>query len=341
MIKAKKLNAGDTIGIFTPSFPGYAECEGLYLNGIRNLEKCGFNIVEGSVTAKRMNQGYRSASPQERAQEFMDLIYDPDVHGLISTIGGNNSSSMIPYLDFDAIRRSRKTICGYSDVTSLHASILTQSGLQTFYGPAVMCWFGDWPAGVPESTQWFLDAVMNHVDGSRTIAAPKKWSNHMRDWASGAWQKLEREWQNNSGWNALSSGSVTAPILALNLNTILCLAGTKYWPDMSGKILLIEDMDAPHATSERSFRQLQLMGVFEKISGLIVSKPEFFKQQNAPFGYDELIMEIVGQRDYPIVSNFDCGHTLPMITVPQMATVRLDAQAKGTVAFAFMDGSIQ
>lgn len=46
----------------------------------------------------------------------MELIEDPNVDGLISTIGGMNSSSSIPYLDFDKIRESRKIICGFSDV---------------------------------------------------------------------------------------------------------------------------------------------------------------------------------------------------------------------------------
>jgi muramoyltetrapeptide carboxypeptidase len=93
----------------------------------------------------------------------MELIEDPAVDGLISTIGGMNSSSLIPYLDFDKIRKSRKIICGFSDVTSLHLAILKFSGLRTIYGPSVMCWFGDWPSGVMESQEWFLDATMRHI----------------------------------------------------------------------------------------------------------------------------------------------------------------------------------
>ena len=339
-IKPKRLNRGDTIGVFTPSSPGYADCEGLFLNGIRNLESCGFQVIQGSVTSNRRTEGYRSAPPRERAQEFMDLIRNPNVHGLISTIGGYNSSSMIPYLDFGLIRDSRKPICGYSDVTALHASILTQAGLRTFYGPAVMCWFGDWPNGVPETTEWFLDAVMNHQTGKRSVMQPSRWSNHSRNWGNGDWKNIERIWQENTGWKVVNPGKVEAPILAFNLNTMLTLAGTRYWPDFTGKILLIEDMDAPQSRSERSFRQLSLMGVFDKIAGLILSKPEFYKPQNAPFDYETLLLEVVGPRLYPIVSNFDCGHTLPMITIPQLAPVLLDASRNGPVEFTFLDGSV-
>ena len=42
-------------------------------------------------------------------------------------------------------------------------------------------------------------------------------------------------------------------------------------------------------------RALQLMGVFEELAGLIIGKPEHFSAQGAPFGYEELILEIIGR----------------------------------------------
>jgi muramoyltetrapeptide carboxypeptidase LdcA involved in peptidoglycan recycling len=138
LIRAKALHPGDTVGIFTPSSPSYVDNEELFQNGVRNLERLGFKVKIGSLTKSRASQGYRSGTPVQRAQEFMELIQDPGVHGLISTIGGNNSNSLIPYLDFAVIRQNPKVICGYSDVTSLHMAILKYSGLRTFYGPALM-----------------------------------------------------------------------------------------------------------------------------------------------------------------------------------------------------------
>ena len=340
LVKARQLKVGDTIGVFTPSSPAYSSNEGLFVNGIRNLERCGFKVKLGSVTAARASQGYRSASPQDRANELMSLVLDPEVSGIISTIGGSNSSSLIPYLDFAAIRRSRKVICGFSDVTSLRAAILQYAGLRTFYGPSVMCWFGDWPNGVEQSNGWLLEAISQHRDGPRTVHAPKLWSNHKRNWANGDWQKIPREWQVNEGWRVLHAGEVKAPILAFNLNTLMTAAGTSYWPDLAGKILLLEDMDAPQSRNERHFRQLSLMGVFDRIAGLIVGKPEFYDQQGAPFSYEELIMEVVGRRSYPVIANFDCSHTVPMITIPQMTPVHLRATAGG-VDFTFLEGAVE
>ncbi|MEY3902819.1 MAG: hypothetical protein RL189_2125, partial [Pseudomonadota bacterium] len=123
LLVPRRLRKGDTIGIFTPSVPAYQHNLGLFENGIRNLQKMGFSVKLGTLTAAHAAQGYRSGSGQERAAEFMSLIEDTSIRGLISTIGGYNSSSMLPFLDFEKIAKSQKVICGYSDVTSLHMAI--------------------------------------------------------------------------------------------------------------------------------------------------------------------------------------------------------------------------
>jgi muramoyltetrapeptide carboxypeptidase LdcA involved in peptidoglycan recycling len=340
ILRPKALKPGSTLGVFTASSPAYVTNPGLFESGLKNLEKLGFKIKLGHLTAHRASQGYRSGSPEDRAKEFMDLIHDPEVDGLIATIGGINSSSLIPYLDFGMIRKSQKIICGFSDITSLHLAILKYAGLRTIYGPSVMCWFGDWPDGVQESAEWFLDATMRHKEGPREIKTPSRWSNHARRWDNGDWKSVPREWQTNEGWRVLSPGKVEAPILALNLNTLMSAAGTPYWPDLSGRILLLEDMEAPMGRTERSLRQLSLMGAFDQISGLIIGKPERYLPEGAPFGYDEIWKEVVGPRNYPIVSNFDCSHTVPMISIPQLASVRLSSEKDIQVLFEILDAGI-
>jgi muramoyltetrapeptide carboxypeptidase LdcA involved in peptidoglycan recycling len=155
------------------------------------------------------------------------------------------------------------------------------------------------------------------------------------------WKTLPRQWDENDGWRVLNAGSIEAPILAFNLNTMVSSAGTPYWPDFKGKILLIEDMEAPLGRTERTLRQLKFNGVFDQIVGLVVGKPEFYNQEGAPFGYEDLFKEIIGPCPYPIVSNFDCSHTVPMISVPQLSPVRLVAQQGKAVSFEFLDGAIQ
>lgn len=325
LLRPPALYPGGTIGIITPSTPANVLYREKYQHGVSVLESLGFRVIEGSLTKSCRTQGYRAGTPKERAIEFMEFILNPEVACVISCIGGWNSSSLIPYLDFDDIRRNPKIFCGYSDITSLHLAILAYAGVSTFYGPAVMPTFGEWPTIHPYSLGSLLDAVQYHTSGSRLLMPPAHWSNHFRDAKGEEWKTIPREYQRNFGWRALRPGAVTAPAIVANLNTLCAAAGTDYFPDLAGKILIIEDAAAPLAAEERALRQLELMGVFDQIVGLIVGKPEFYNQQDAPFGLDELLLEIIGQRNYPVVTEFDCSHTVPMLTLAQMAMLTVES----------------
>jgi muramoyltetrapeptide carboxypeptidase len=316
------LAIGDIIGICTPSSPAYADNPEIFEIGVANLLKHGFKVKLGNLTSAKKSQGYRSGTPQERAEELMELFCDPSVKAILCTIGGMNSNSLIPYLDFDLIKKNPKIFCGYSDITSLHLSINHYSNLATYYGPGLIPHWGDYPNGVKESMAGFIEATGNK---KRVIQPFVQWSNHFRNWLNGDWKNIPREWKPNEGWKVLNPGECAAPIISVNLNTLVSAAGTSYFPDMSGKILLLEEMFAPLSREERSLRQLQLMGVFDRIAGLIIGKPENLQLEGAPFGLDDLILEVVGKRNYPIISNFDCSHTIPMHTIRQESWVEIKA----------------
>lgn len=327
-VKPPRLRPGDTVGVFTPSFPAHVRFREKYLHGLAVLRGLGFDVVEGDLTRALGDEGYRSGSPRERADEFMGLVRNPRVRALVSCVGGSNSASLLPHLDFDEIRATPKIVCGYSDVTSLHLSILAHSGLRTFYGPAVMPSFGEWPDVLPETRESFLDAVLGRGPAMRELAPPARWSNHFRDAAGSAWKDVPRDFHPNPGWRSLHPGEVTAPLVVANLNTLMTSAGTDVFPDVEGRVLLIEEMDAALSEEERDLRHLERLGVFDAVAGLIVGKPERYDAQGARFGYDDLVLEIVGaDRPYPIVTGFDCGHTVPMLTLAEHTTVTVTARA--------------
>lgn len=53
----------------------------------------------------------------------------------MSTIGGMNSNSILPYIDYDAFLNNPKIMIGYSDATALLLGIYAKTGIPTFYGP--------------------------------------------------------------------------------------------------------------------------------------------------------------------------------------------------------------
>lgn len=336
-LRAKKLKLGDGIGVFAPSLPAHVLFREKHEWGIRNLEKMGFRVIESSLIKSQKSQGYRSASAKERAAEFMELIVNPDVKALVSTIGGYNSSSLIPYLDFAKIRESQKVICGYSDVTSLHLAILKYAGLSTFYGPAVMASFGEYP-DVPQTTRdSFLAAVTDTSSYPRQITPPAQWSHHFRDAKTNAWKTVPRQWSENAGWQVLNAGFANGELLICNLSTLMSNAGTKHFPDFKNKILLIETASGDMGTEERLLRHLDLLGVFDQISGLIFGRIEFFQKLERDLSYYDLIAEIVGKRPYPIIAEFDCSHTVPMLTLAQMCRVAIQAEMPNRVDFTVLE----
>ena len=295
-----------------------------YLHGLEVLRSCGFRVVEGSVTRSvclRVTERLR----QLCAAELMELILDPEITAIIATIGGSNSSSLIPHLDFSVIAQHPKIICGYSDVTSLHLAFLKHAGLSTFYGPAVVPSFGEWPTVLPETLDSFLSAVQPS-QGSRALRPPEHFSSHFRNGRNNDWKTIPRQFERNSGWNIVRRGKATGPALIANLNTLVTSAGTSYFPDVSDSVLILEEMDARMTRLERSLRHLSLLGVFSQISGLIFSKPESFASEDSSLTFKDLLLEILADTpSYPVVTNFDCGHTHPMLTIAQMTSLSIDA----------------
>ena len=295
-------------------------------------------MVEGPLTRRAVARGHRAGTPQERAAELNALFGDPEVRAILCTIGGANSSSLVPYLDFELIRANPKVFCGYSDVTSLHLALMRYAGLSTFYGPAVMPSFGEWPEVVPETRDSFLAAVSRTEPGARRLVPPARWSNHFRDAAGDEWRTEPRQYQPNPGWSVVHPGLAEGPALVVNLNTLRSNAGTPEFPDMKGAVLFIEEMSTGPALAERAFRHLAAMGVFEEVAGLVWGKVEHRSDPGSPHNLEELLLEAIGGvPPFPVVTDFDCGHTVPMLTLAQGVPVRVEAPAGGVAAITVLE----
>lgn len=88
---------------------------------------------------------YRSGSIKELVEELNEFIKNPEVKCIMSAIGGMNSNSLLPYIDYEALRKNPKIIIGYSDVTAILLAIYAKTGITTYYGPAVVASFGEFP----------------------------------------------------------------------------------------------------------------------------------------------------------------------------------------------------
>ena len=106
--------------------------------------------------------------------------------------------------------------------------------------------------------------------------------------------------------------------------------GTSDHMDTDGVILFIEDLDEYLYAFERMLVHMRTAGMLNKIAGLIIGELYEFKDQDVAFGRDtdQIVMDICGELDIPIISNFPCGHGTYQATLPISIPVELNANAQ-------------
>ncbi|MCT4634125.1 MAG: LD-carboxypeptidase [Firmicutes bacterium] len=323
MYKFDRLMPGDTIGIFSPSVGITRFCPNRFNRAKEFFKSKGFNVLEGTLTGK--SDFYRSGSIKDRAEELNELIRNPKVKCIMSTIGGMNSNSLLPYIDYEAFKRNPKIVIGYSDVTAILNGIYAQTGITTFYGPAFVASFGELQPLVNETFGYFEDILCNDLSFPYEFKAPDYWTDEFIDWES---QTREKKLIENRLVTVIG-GKVRGKIVGGNLNTMQGIWGTKYMPEIKkGDILFIEDSLCDAATIERSFALLKISGVLDRVSGIILGKHELFKDCGSGRKPYEILLEVMKGIEIPFLAEFDCSHTHPMMTLPLGVTVELDASNK-------------
>lgn len=252
----------------------------------------------------------------------MDLILDEDIDILMPVIGGYNSASLLPYLDFDKIKNTRKILCGYSDITALQMAFLEKTNFSIIYGASLIPTFGEYHSKNIFGESSFFQAL---IEKSYDLIPPEKWSSQLLNALTEEW-KNERLYEKNDGWKILNEGEARGRVIVANIETFVTLFGSDFIPNLKNCILVLEDENATITLEERSLNALKLYKIFDNLKGLIFSKPEIYNNKNSGLKYEELIDEIVGKRNYPIIYNFDCGHTIPSICIPQNGIMNLVAK---------------
>lgn len=323
LMKANKTSGKITIGVFSSSSPVSATVPVRYERGIAYLRSRGYEIVNGSLYRKQ--DSYRSGTIQERAQEFNQLLYNEKVHILMASIGGNNTNSILPYIDYEYLKKHPKIIIGYSDTTALLLAVYVKTGLVTFYGPAAASSFGELPPFVDWTFKYFESMIKSEIICPYDYQMPEFWTDEVIKWDE---QNRSKE-QYKNDWICVKPGVCQGRLIGGNLNTMEGFFGTEYMPEIKkGDILFIEDSLKDACTIERSFSLLKLAGVLDRVSGIILGKHEKFDDNGTGRKPYEILREVLGETEIPILAEFDCCHTHPMFTLPIGCQVKLDAEKK-------------
>jgi len=320
MSKLKRLKIGDKIGMYSPSSPVTFTVPNRFKRAKSFLENKGFEVIEGNLTGK--SDFYRSGSIKERAEELNELIRNPDVKCIMSSIGGMNSNSLLPYIDYEAFKNDPKIMIGYSDVTAILLAIYAKTGITTFYGPAFVASFGELEPFVEYTYRYFIDMLVTPQLLPYYLPKPPFWTDEFISWETQSESKVKKE----NEWVCVNSGKTRGRLIGGNLNTIQGIWGSEYMPAIQdGDILFIEDSLKDAATIERTFSMLKVNGVFDRVSGIVLGKHELFNDCGTGRKPHEVLQEVMNDIKKPILADFDCCHTHPMLTLPLGAIVEMDS----------------
>ncbi|MED4697917.1 LD-carboxypeptidase [Lysinibacillus capsici] len=311
------------IGIYSPSSPATVTALERYERAKAFLENKNFRIVTGSLTGK--SDYYRSGSPKERAEELNELLRNPNVDMIMSTIGGTNANSMLPYIDYEAFHQHPKMVVGYSDATAVLLALYAKTGISTFYGPALVPSFGEFEPLVNDTFKFFEHYFFKPQSLPYEIPIPSYWSDEPVNWLE---KTVDKKLQKNE-WLAIQGGVAEGRLIGGNANAMYGFIGTPYFPKIvEGDILLVEDCLKNAAVVEKNFAMLKLHGVFDKVSGIILGKHECYDDLGTGRQPYDILLEQLDGIKIPILAEVDICHTHPMHPIAIGKRVRIDATAK-------------
>lgn len=279
------------IGIAAPASPFDKK---LFQKGIQVLKKLRFKVhFRRDIFAR---ERYLAGSDKRRAQELTALITDKKIGAILFARGGYGSQRIIPHLNLKILKKNRKPIIGFSDLTALLTFLRQRGGFPTLYGP-VVTQLGNNPS---KRTLRYLKGYLT----SKKTPSPLD---------------LKR-------CEILSKGKAKGELVGGCLSLIVSSLNTPYALKTRNKILFIEDTNEKVYTLDRMLTQLKNSGALKRVKGILIGTLDT-ADGNAR-AVKAMLKDVFKGFKGPIVFGIPCGHTKDFISLPFGVPVILDTRKK-------------
>lgn len=272
IITPPALKEGDKIAIVSPS--GAVNAEYIH-ESLPVLHGQGWTTVVGEHAYD--HDGSYAGTPEVRYDDLRQALTDPEVKAIMCSRGGYGAVHLLQQLDSLPLRDNPKWLIGFSDITILHA-LLSKNGIESIHGS--MTSHLAKTGGEDDDSQAMFDILRGtHV----TYEFPADSRNRC--------------------------GEAKGRLYGGNLAVFEALIGTPYdFFNQEGDIILfMEDVAEPVYKVERQMYQLKLMGVFDRIKGLVVG--QFTDYPGAKVKeMEDMIARMVSGYDFPVAFDAPIGH---------------------------------
>ncbi len=290
-INPPPLKPGDTIGGFAPS--SWVEKSDIEKSKSM-LESKGYKVFIHPQTFERHNQS--AGTHLQKALAFQGLWQRADINAIWAAGGGNRCLHLLETINFERLKKSPKTLIGFSDVTALLNAVYAHTDIITIHGPV------------------FKTLHKNkHADHLLKLLNHKKAS----------YPSLKKK-------NILKAGTVKGTLIGGNLSLFQYLPQTLPNDFYKDKIIFLEDCNEELSRIDRMLAHLKRLGVFKNAKALIFGQFSDLQDSTKPFGFTlkDIITEHTEGLDIPILMDMPFGHTTEFYAYPIGATASINTDKK-------------
>ena len=285
------VRPGDRVGVAALS--GVVDEVSLQ-RGVDALEAMGFETVVAANVSKRW--GIFAGDENDRLDGFHTLVEDQEIKAIFFARGGAGVLGLLPRINWELLGKTPRAFVGYSDLTPFLLQVVQRLGWSALHGPMVA---PDLGRGLSDVER---DSLLKALAGeSQTLRAP----------------------------HCYRTGQAEGLLLGGCLSMLVSTLGTDWAPDLSGALLLLEDVGEPDYRIDRMLTQLQLSGSLKEIKGMVLG---YLGSTWDSATTDEWQDCTLGCFSGPIVGGFRVGHGVPNYTLPLGLTARLDG-SRGELTF--------
>lgn len=335
MIKPERLKKGDKVAVVSLSDGMIGEKQYIHkyeLGKKRLEEKFGLEVIAMPNSLKGTEYLYNH--PEKRAEDFMNAFKDKSIKAIISAIGGEDTIRLLPFIDYNIIRKNPKIFMGFSDTTANHF-MMYKAGVVSYYGPALLSDFAEY-GDMYEYTENAIKNLLFDAKENFKIEKCDYWTNEDgEEWWNGEnINKTKTRIKDEKGYEVIQGeGKIRGKLLGGCLDAFPLYIGTEVWPKLEewkDKIIFLEtceNMPEPYLVGYY-LRNLGAQGIFSVAKGIIVGKPRKEKYYEEYKNVFKSILKEFNREDMPVLYNANFGHTAPRGIIPYGIECELDVGNK-------------